>query len=103
VRELRNVLEQAAMLTDNHRLDETDFAAILPVATPVAREAGPAQRSLRPQPQLIAEIERNSIESALVATGGNKASAAKLLGISRATLYERLAALKRLTADRALS
>src|SRR5688572_5702723 len=98
VRELRNVLEQAAMLTDNHRLDETDFAAILPVAVTGTREAEPAQRSLRPLPQLIAEIERNSIESALAATGGNKASAAKLLGISRATLYERLAALKRLPA-----
>ena len=98
VRELRNVLEQAAMLTDNHRLDEADFAAILPVATTGAREADPAHRSLRPLPQLIAEIERNSIESALAATGGNKASAAKLLGISRATLYERLAALKRLPA-----
>ena len=98
VRELRNVLEQAAMLTDNQRLDEADFAAILPVATSGAREADPAHGSLRPLPQLIAEIERNSIESALAATGGNKASAAKLLGISRATLYERLAALKRLPA-----
>jgi len=95
VRELRNVLEQAAMLTDNQRLDETDFTAILPVAGTGAREAEPLQQSLRPLPQLIAEIERNSIESALAATGGNKASAAKLLGISRATLYERLAALKR--------
>ena len=83
------------MLTDNQRLEETDFTAILPVAGTGAREAEPAQRSLRPLPQLIAEIERNSIESALAATGGNKASAAKLLGISRATLYERLAALKR--------
>jgi len=95
VRELRNVLEQAAMLTDNLRLDETDFAAILPVAATGTRDAEPAQQPLRPLPQLIAEVERNSIESALVATGGNKASAAKLLGISRATLYERLAALKR--------
>ena len=99
VRELRNVLEQAAMLTDNHRLDESDFAAILPTATAVPRGEEPAPpQSLRPLPQLIAEIERNSIESALAATGGNKASAAKLLGISRATLYERLAALKRVSA-----
>jgi len=95
VRELRNVLEQAAMLTDNLRLDETDFAAILPVPATGVRDENPVQPSLRPLPQLIAEIERNSIESALAATGGNKASAAKLLGISRATLYERLAALKR--------
>jgi transcriptional regulator with PAS, ATPase and Fis domain len=99
VRELRNLLEQAAMLTDSQRLSGEDFAAILPTATAVLpAEEDAAPRTLRPLPQLIAEIERNSIESALAATGGNKASAAKLLGISRATLYERLAALKRLSA-----
>jgi transcriptional regulator with PAS, ATPase and Fis domain len=98
VRELRNVLEQAAMLTDNLRLEEADFSAILPVPATGARDTTEPAPSLRPLPQLIAEIERNSIESALAATGGNKASAAKLLGISRATLYERLAVLKRLPA-----
>jgi len=97
VRELRNVLEQAAMLTDNQRLGDADFAAILPAPAAAPVEDDPGPQSLRPLPQLIAEIERNSIESALAATGGNKASAAKLLGISRATLYERLAALKRLS------
>ena len=48
-----------------------------------------------PVEQLIAELERSSIASALAATGGNKVSAAKMLGISRATLYEKLAAAKR--------
>jgi transcriptional regulator with PAS, ATPase and Fis domain len=98
VRELRNLLEQAAMLTDSQRLSGEDFAAILPIAAAVQPTEEAAPRTLRPLPQLIAEIERNSIESALAATRGNKASAAKLLGISRATLYERLAALKRLSA-----
>jgi transcriptional regulator with PAS, ATPase and Fis domain len=93
VRELRNVLEQAAMLTDRARLDAEDFAAILPHA-PAARPGLP----LRPLPQLIAELERSSIRSALEATRGNKLSAAKLLGISRATLYEKLAEIKRLSA-----
>ena len=95
VRELRNALEQAAMLTDNARLSAEDFAQVLPApAAPLQeRRAG----SLRPLPQLIAELERSSIESALSATGGNKVSAAKLLGISRATLYEKLAGLKRLS------
>jgi DNA-binding NtrC family response regulator len=54
------------------------------------RKAG----QLRPLPQLIAELERNTIQSALVAAGGNKVSAARMLGISRATLYEKLASLK---------
>lgn len=90
VRELRNVLEQAAMLSDRARLTAEDFAGILPAP---AKDDASAQRALRPLPQLIAELERNSIRSALAATGGNKVSAARLLGISRATLYEKLAAM----------
>ena len=93
IRELRNALEQAAMLTDNARLSAADFAQVLPapVVSAERRKAGP----LRPLPQLIAELERSSIQSALAATGGNKVSAAKMLGISRATLYEKLGGTKR--------
>ena len=90
VRELRNVLEQAAMLSDRARLAAEDFAGILPEPQ---KERAAAQRALRPLPQMIAELERNSIRSALAATGGNKVSAARLLGISRATLYEKLATM----------
>ena len=82
VRELRNALEQAAMLTDNVRLTADDFKSILNTKS--------LSQRLRPLPQLVAELERSSIQSALAATGGNKVSAAKLLGISRATLYEKL-------------
>jgi len=84
VRELRNALEQAAMLTDHPRLTAEDFKGILSTAS------SGRLPSLRPLPQLIAELERRSIESALAATRGNKVSAAKMLGISRATLYEKL-------------
>jgi DNA-binding NtrC family response regulator len=92
VRELRNALEQAAMLTDNARLSAADFAQVLPASAPPAERR--KQAPLRPLPQLIAELERSSIASALAATGGNKVSAAKLLGISRATLYEKLTVRK---------
>jgi transcriptional regulator with PAS, ATPase and Fis domain len=86
VRELRNVLEHAAMLTDHARLDAGDFKAILGPA-PAARRQG------RRLPQLVADLERRAIESALAATRGNKVSAARMLGISRATLYEKLKAM----------
>jgi DNA-binding NtrC family response regulator len=76
------------MLTDNARLDAADFASVI-APKPGARRAG----GIKPLPQLIAELERRSIESALAATRGNKVSAAKLLGISRATLYEKLAGM----------
>ena len=92
IRELRNALEQAAMLTDNARLSAADFAQVLPAPGIQAERRKPDQ--LRPLPQLIAELERSSIQSALLATGGNKVSAARMLGISRATLYEKLAGRK---------
>ena len=85
------------MLTDHARLAADDFAAILPRGAAAGAAPGPAS-ALRPLPQLIAELERSSIRSALEATGGNKVSAARLLGISRATLYEKLAEIKRLSA-----
>ena len=49
-----------------------------------------AAPALRPLGEQVAELERKVIGEALSATGGNKLAAAKLLGISRAKLYERL-------------
>ena len=42
---------------------------------------------------VVADAERNAIRSALAAAEGKKILAAELLGISRATLYEKLSAL----------
>lgn len=92
IRELRNALEQVAMLTDRIRLGAEDFIAILPAVN--AEVKLPVPGAVRPLADVIAEVERTTIRGALEATGGNKMSAAKLLGISRATLYEKLASLK---------
>ena len=40
--------------------------------------------------RLLAETERNYIESALRLTHGNVSQAARLLGINRTTLYNRM-------------
>jgi len=45
---------------------------------------------LRPLAQQVAQVERQAIMAAMQATAGNKVAAARLLGISRATLYQRL-------------
>ena len=101
IRELRNVLEQAAMRSDSQHIDEHVLAQVLQEAgiermppappAPHAEAAGaPAGNPLRPLAQQVAEVERQAIRAALQATGGNKLAAAKLLGISRAKLYERL-------------
>jgi transcriptional regulator of acetoin/glycerol metabolism len=41
-------------------------------------------------PMPFDELERRNLLAALAATGGNKAGAARLLGIDRVTLYNRL-------------
>ena len=40
----------------------------------------------------IAELEQRAIAAALQRSGGNRAAAARLLGISRASLYDKLGA-----------
>jgi transcriptional regulator with PAS, ATPase and Fis domain len=84
IRELRNVLEQASLMTDDGVLTARHFGAS---SQPSPRaSAAPA-----PLPQRKAELEREAIAAALSSTGGNRVAAAKLLQISRATLYEKLA------------
>ena len=102
-RELRNVLEQAAMRGDSQRIDTAQLEAVLREAgiervpplppAPLPRERATAGDLLRPLAQQVAEVERLAIQAALARTGGNKFAAARLLGISRAKLYERLEAL----------
>ena len=98
IRELRNVLEQAALRSDSDRLDaalmetvlrESGLAQVQPALPP---EPAPpdAGALLRPLAEQVAELEQRAIATALQSTGGNKLAAARLLGISRATLYERL-------------
>ena len=98
IRELRNVLEQAAMRSDSAFLDAAQLARILQdtgVEQIAPAEAEPpaaadASSLLRPLAEQVAELERRAIAAALEATDGNKLAASRLLGISRATLYGRL-------------
>jgi transcriptional regulator with PAS, ATPase and Fis domain len=102
VRELRNALEQAGMLTDNISLTAEDFASILPINPKApAEESGAASGAattaqptpaavVRPLAEAIAEVEKNLVKAALDSSAGNKASAARMLGISRATLYQKI-------------
>jgi transcriptional regulator with PAS, ATPase and Fis domain len=91
IRELRNVLEQATLMTDDAVLTAHHFSALV---TPlVAAPAGPASAAaaaVLPLPRAVADLEVQAIRAALEATGGNKLAASKMLGISRATLYEKL-------------
>jgi len=99
VRELRNALEQAGMLTDSLALSAEDFAGILssgeasaaPAVVPAPKGDDKSQaEEVRPLAESIAELERRSIKAALEKTHGNKALTARMLGISRATLYQKI-------------
>ena len=92
VRELRNILERALILSDSGRLTGEDFARILPFGSevrtaPSARPAGPVV----PYAQAEAEFEKQTLECALQASNGQITEAAKMLRISRATFYKKLA------------
>ena len=102
IRELRNVLEQLALRSDTHHiagaqvglvLREAGLPALAPAISVRAQLRAEAVVALRPLPEQIAELEHRAIAQALVHTGGNRTAAAKLLGISRASLYDRLAAM----------
>jgi transcriptional regulator with PAS, ATPase and Fis domain len=88
IRELRNTLEQAALMTDDLVLEPAHFAGSLKAPTPVPSENPPGGRPLADQ---VADIERQAIAAALRAAQGNRLQAAKQLGMSRAALYDRLA------------
>lgn len=90
IRELRNVLEQAVLMHDELMLHAAQLPPLGATARPAtaAAAAGDAVKSL---PDQLADVERHAIASALKATGGNRVAAAKLLKMSRAALYDRLA------------
>ncbi|TXT35551.1 MAG: pas modulated Fis family transcriptional regulator [Comamonadaceae bacterium] len=97
IRELRNILEQAALSSDSDQLDAPQLHAVLQrsgvteVASALPPEPIPGDVDLlRPLAKQVAELEQRAIAAMLQATGGNKQATARRLGISRATLYERL-------------
>jgi transcriptional regulator with PAS, ATPase and Fis domain len=102
IRELRNVLEQAALRTESGHITADELLPVLREAGLASTETRPVRAAtredlpaaaLRPLAELVADVERQAIRAALAQTGGNKLAASRLLGISRATLYERLEAL----------
>jgi len=78
VRELENAIERAVILAKNSSIQVTD----LPQENLLlARSASPGGR--------LEEVEKNHIISVLNKTRGNYSQAARLLGISRMTLYNK--------------
>ncbi|HEY6459574.1 MAG TPA: sigma 54-interacting transcriptional regulator [Polyangiaceae bacterium] len=92
VRELRQVLERAVLLSDGERIGVEHLVfgktGAVPTQGAVDRGAPPETRS--PAGSAGVEPEARRIANALERSGGNQKEAAKLLGISRRTLANRL-------------
>jgi two-component system response regulator HydG len=93
VRELRNVLERACILTDREFVSERELAGSMEeVAFGPSSPVRVASDADVPDadPELLSTVERDHILRALRKANGNKKAAASLLGVSRRALYRRL-------------
>jgi DNA-binding NtrC family response regulator len=82
VRELENVLERAAILCNGKDITVNDFPADLKSAR--------GQKVTSTNKQSLSEIEKEHILRTLQKENGNKTNTAKVLGISKKTLYHKL-------------
>jgi DNA-binding NtrC family response regulator len=83
VRELANTIERAVIVSSGARIEATDL--------PDSLHAAVALQQRRTRRQTLAELEADYVTETLAAAKGNKSEAARLLGISRKNLYEKLA------------
>jgi DNA-binding NtrC family response regulator len=90
VRELRNLIERVVLLEEGARIEVSHLSP--EVLGRQSRDAG-ATSSEYPLPTL-AEIEAGHIAEVLRLTAGNKSQAARVLGISRQGLIEKLRRLR---------
>ena len=100
VRQLKNlvgrwlVFYDGVQITGRHVVDELtigqrSYNEAFGVTDPLAGTASPSGPASAPPPTL-ADQERAALEQALAYAGGNRALAARLLGISRTALYQKL-------------
>jgi two-component system response regulator PilR (NtrC family) len=100
VRQLRNCLERAVLLSNNGRITPNELPPEIlrgvttgPIYPPVATSV-PAQGVIEsgplPQSASLRDMEKQQILTALEQTGWHRGKAAEMLGISPSTLYRRL-------------
>jgi DNA-binding NtrC family response regulator len=98
VRELRNTIERMSILAERDALTPDDIPADVRAGADAhsTEDGEPLPPGETPEPgkgdapASLADIERRHIEHVLAFTGGNKARSARILGITAATLYNKL-------------
>jgi two-component system, NtrC family, response regulator AtoC len=96
VRQLENLMERLVVLSDGPTLELTDVEREL-APKPQFRTQHTETRGSLDEPEVPGELaeavrraERAALLAALERTGGNRSVAARVLGVSRATLYNKL-------------
>ncbi len=87
VRELENVLENSCMMVDTRFIDTNDLPERL--RTPFTGDSILDEGLLS-----LDEVQRRHVIRVLERVGGNKARAAEILGLGRATIYQLLSRMK---------
>ena len=82
-RELANIVERAVIVAEGKRLEAQDL--------PPGLSAAVSAQQRKERPRSLAQLEAAYIAETLAATGGNKTECARILGISRKNLYEKIA------------
>ncbi len=91
IRELRNVVERACILADSEFITDREFTNSLSHVASTADVAALAQHASTSHGEgSLSVVERDHIVEVLGRVGGNKAQAAKVLGLDRRSLYRRL-------------
>lgn len=93
VRQLQHFIERLIILTPGNVLDETAVQRELERADMSAVAADNRTTTGESLPERRQEAERQALLDALKQAGGNRSLAARLLGISRRTLYNKMDAL----------
>lgn len=84
IRELRHAVESAAVLAADNTIMETDLPRQMSIASGTMLQAAARQQLS------LGQLETMYIKEVLARTGGNKSAAARILGIHRKTLHEKL-------------
>ncbi len=92
VRELKNAIERTCALAPGPAITADDLAFLIQKPDEAAPFL-PSQLLEMALPEAVETVERALIRNALALAGNNRADAARRLGISRQTLYAKLASL----------
>lgn len=80
VRELENLVQRLVVMTDCATIDITDLPAFMRFTLQKLNDAN----------RTLADVEQEHVKNVLASVGGNKTKAAKVLGIDRKTLREKM-------------